>query len=101
MHGPFRLITWSVLSLTWSVLSCRGPFCPWSVLSMVRYVPNSYLKLCSNQLNSADTGRKRHSVTMNQRIILGEYDYSSDKSPGSLLGKCWPAKLAICVQMEA
>ena len=33
-RGPF-------LSLTWSVLSCGGPFCPWSVLSMVRYVPNS------------------------------------------------------------
>ena len=41
MHGPFCHKTWSVLSLTWSVLSCGGPFCPWSVLSMVRYVPNS------------------------------------------------------------
>ena len=30
-RGPFCL-------KTWSVLSCRGPFCPWSVLSMVRYV---------------------------------------------------------------
>ena len=43
-RGPFRLKTWSVLSLAWSVLSCRGPFCPWSVLSMVRYVPNSFLE---------------------------------------------------------
>ena len=41
MHGPFCHKTWSVLSLTWSVLSCGGPFCPWSVLSMVRYVHNS------------------------------------------------------------
>ena len=41
MHGPFCHKTWSVLSLTGSVLSCGGPFCPWSVLSMVRYVPNS------------------------------------------------------------
>ena len=42
-RGPFCPKTWSVLSLTWVVLSCRGPFCPWSVLSMVRYVPNSVL----------------------------------------------------------
>ena len=41
MHSPFCHKMWSVLSLTWSVLSCGGPFCPWSVLSMVRYVPNS------------------------------------------------------------
>ena len=41
-RGPFCPKTWSVLSLTWAVLSCRGPFCPWSVLSMVRYVPNSH-----------------------------------------------------------
>ena len=42
MHGPFCHKMWSVLSLTRSVLSCGGPFCPWSVLSMVRYVPNSF-----------------------------------------------------------
>ena len=41
MHSPFCHETRSVLSSTWSVLSCGGPFCPWSVLSMVRYVPNS------------------------------------------------------------
>ena len=41
MHGPFCHKTWSVLSLMWSILSCGGLFCPWSVLSMVRYVPNS------------------------------------------------------------
>ena len=41
MHDPFCHKAWSVLSLTWSVLSCGGPICPWSVLSMVRYVPNS------------------------------------------------------------
>ena len=40
-RGPFCPKTWSVLSFTWSVLSCHGPFCPWSVLSMVRFVPNS------------------------------------------------------------
>ena len=40
-RGPFCLKTWSVLSWPWSVLSWRGPFCPWSVLSMVRFVPNS------------------------------------------------------------
>ena len=36
MHGPFCHKTWSVLSLTWSVLSCGGLFCPWSVMSLIR-----------------------------------------------------------------
>ena len=57
-RGPFCLKTWSVLSLTWSVLSWRGPFCPWSVLSMVRYVPNSVYIPCKSRRKENDCAKK-------------------------------------------